>query len=121
MSHKKHKKDFTKARCTFFCCHGGDCAKHGARETEKALRHAVKSCGLRDETYFLELRCTGQCKHGPIVLVSAPDGLTWYAKLRAKDAARVVQEHLESGQPLEEKRLHGKGEETLPVVTPPGD
>lgn len=124
MTHKHHqekpkkRKDVTQARYTVFCCQGKDCHKHGARDTQKALYAEVKDAGLKGEINVIKCECTDQCKHGPIVIVSAGaaglgthvagtggDGLVWYSKVQPKDARAIARSHLEKGE-IMIKRLY---------------
>ena len=102
---KKTKKDITRVRHTVFCCHGSDCSKNGARDTCKALRAAVRDAGLKNEVHIIKSECTGPCKQGPMVLVCGAQGVVWYRKMRPKDAAHLVKEHLAAGSIVEAKQF----------------
>lgn len=96
-----------------FCCQGGDCVKAGAKELLKELRSQVSDAGLKRQTHIVKTQCSGLCKHAAIVAVFAeqPKGvqpLVWYGKLKPKDAARIVNKHLEKGEIVKKKLLKPK-------------
>lgn len=104
------KKDITQAAYTVFCCQGGDCSKRGAGRNFKAMRTQVKGAGLRSEVAFIETECMDQCKHGPMMIVCSrgqdnEDGPVWYSKVRRKDAAIIVYQHLQHNEVVAEKRF----------------
>jgi (2Fe-2S) ferredoxin len=53
--------------------------------------------------------CTGQCGHGPMVMVYPED--VWYAGVTVERAQRIFDEHLVGNKPVEAFRY----------VAPPGD
>jgi len=110
-SEKGKKKDITQTAYTVFCCQGSDCAKRGAGRNYKAMRSQVKEAGLRGEVAFIETECMDQCKHGPMMIVASrgqddAEGPVWYCKVRPKDAAIIVYQHLQHNEVVTEKRWY---------------
>lgn len=104
------KKDITQAAYTVFCCQGSDCCKRGAQRNFKTMRAQVRDAGLKGEVVFIETECMDQCKHGPMMIVCSrgqdnEDGPVWYGKIRSKDAAIVVYQHLQHNEVVSEKRF----------------
>jgi len=107
---KGKKKDITQTAYTVFCCQGGDCSKRGAGRNFKTMKSQVKEAGLRGEVAFIETECMDQCKHGPMMIVASrgqdeTEGPVWYCKVRAKDAAIIVYQHLQHNEVVNEKRF----------------
>ncbi|GAC1446207.1 MAG: hypothetical protein NVSMB56_02740 [Pyrinomonadaceae bacterium] len=86
-------------------CEHKTCLKQGGRETAKELKRALKDAGLSKEVLLTKVDCLDQCGRGPIVVVY-PDGV-WYEDIDERDARRIVEKHILSGQTLEDKILHG--------------
>ena len=104
------KKDVTRAEYTVFCCQGGDCSKRGAQKNFKAMRAQVAEAGLKGDVAFIETECMDQCKHGPMMIVCSrgqddENGPVWYSKVRSKDAAIIVYQHLMHNEIVNEKRF----------------
>ena len=105
------------ARYAVFCCQGGDCTKNGGKEVLKVLKSGIKDAGLKDEVAVTKTHCNGMCKVSPVVVVCSGGcvhggcggecGIVWYQKVSEKDARQIVAEHLQNGQPVEKKRMHG--------------
>jgi NADP-reducing hydrogenase subunit HndC len=113
-------------RHLFVCTDGKTCPRQGSRELFDALRERAKGSGLGDRVRVNRAGCFSQCGHGPMAVVY-PEAV-WYAALRAEDAARLVDEHLVAGRPVEALRYRpagpGKqicppGDERIPPVSPP--
>jgi (2Fe-2S) ferredoxin len=82
-------------------CTDSDCRKRGGRKVCKAFKRALDEHDLKRRIKVLEIECFDQCAHGPMVVVY-PDAV-WYAGMREADVERVVEEHLEKGEPVREK------------------
>lgn len=80
-------------------CQGGDCKKRGAKETRKALKSELRAAGMNGDVRVDCVDCLGLCKHGPNVIVY-PSG-TWYLGLDEDRVPEVVDQHLQSGIPVE--------------------
>ena len=93
----------------FVCTSGKTCPTQGAAEVHAILKQGVKRAGLRGQVRVNHAGCMNQCGHGPMVVVYPED--TWYARVDAAGAERIVQEHLGGGRPVEAYRY----------VAPPGD
>lgn len=109
-SNGKKGKPSSETCYSVFCCQGGDCVKAGARELLKELRSEVANSGLKRQTHIVKTQCSGLCKHAAVVAIFAeqPKGvqpLVWYGKLKPKDAARLVGEHLKQGEIVKKKLL----------------
>ena len=104
-------------RHVFVCTSGKTCPRQGAGEFFDALRRAAKEAGITDRIRVNRAGCLAQCGYGPIAVVY-PEGV-WYAALRTADAARLVDEHLGAGRPIEELRHRppGPGKQ----ICPPGE
>lgn len=86
------------------------CLRNGARSTWKALRHQVRSHGLKSDVQMVKTHCTGLCKNGPIVIVCAAhspggDGVVWYSNVKSEDAVLITHEHLANQRVVESKRF----------------
>jgi (2Fe-2S) ferredoxin len=76
------------------------CGARGAAELFAALQREVGARpALWDRVAVTSCGCLGPCFDGPNVAVY-PDG-TFYCGVGAADAAAIVEEHLERGQPVE--------------------
>lgn len=92
-------------------CTGPRCTESGvAAEAAFALlgREIDTRPGLRVKR--TRTHCFAVCRDGPILVVY-PDGI-WYRRVDATVLERIVAEHLEGGQPVEEYVFHrtGKGD-----------
>ncbi|MHB0912146.1 MAG: NADH-quinone oxidoreductase subunit NuoF [Armatimonadota bacterium] len=89
-------------------CAGAGCVSSGCQEVAEAIRNGISKHKLQDEIKVVQTGCMGACDIGPIVIV-APDG-TFYQKLAAEDAERIVEEHLLKGRVVEDLlRKNGHG------------
>ena len=93
----------------FVCTSGKTCKAAGSAETFEYLKHAARDAGIAQRVRVNHSGCTGQCGHGPMVMVYPED--VWYCGVTVERAARVFTEHLVGGTPVEEFRY----------VAPPGD
>jgi len=86
----------------FFCGQSGCCKdKDEAKSAAKVLSKAAK--GSRDGGSPFEItpvECLSLCVQGPLCVVY-PEGV-WYARVDEKAALRIVEEHLEKGEVVEE-------------------
>lgn len=96
-------------------CAGAGCVSCGCQEVAEAMRHEIESHGLADEVKLVMTGCMGSCNLGPVAAI-LPDG-TFYEKLTADGAKKIVEEHLLKGR-LVEEFLHkeGEGESLLPKM-----
>ncbi len=98
---------------SLFCCQGSDCTKAGAKEILKQLKTEVRDCGLKKNTHIVKTECAGLCKCGPVIAVFADQEkgvqpLVWYGKVKLKDATRIVNEHLQNEEVVDEKLLNAE-------------
>ncbi len=90
------------ARHVFFCGNGGCCKdKDEAKSAAKVLSKAAKeSRGGESPFEVTPVECLSLCVQGPLCVVY-PGGV-WYARVDEKAALRIVEEHLEKGEVVEE-------------------
>jgi (2Fe-2S) ferredoxin len=83
-----------------FLCTGPTCCtpEHGQAAWER-LKSLIKERGL-STCYRTKAGCLRVCGQGPIAVVY-PEG-TWYAEMTAERIERLVEEHLEKGNPIRE-------------------
>jgi NADH:ubiquinone oxidoreductase subunit F (NADH-binding)/(2Fe-2S) ferredoxin/NAD-dependent dihydropyrimidine dehydrogenase PreA subunit len=80
-------------------CGGTGCHATGSIAVIEAFRKEISSRGLDDRFKVVETGCNGFCAKGPVMVVQ-PDGI-FYVQLKAEDAARIIEEHLLNGRPVE--------------------
>lgn len=85
-------------------CEHKTCLKQGGRETAKELKHALKDAGLTKEVMLTKVDCLDQCGNGPVVVIY-PDGV-WYGDVDEREARRIIEKHIASGELIEDKILH---------------
>ncbi|NJL55274.1 (2Fe-2S) ferredoxin domain-containing protein [bacterium] len=88
---------------TVLVCQHQSCLRHGSAETLKAFQAAAKNASFKVECSG----CMGQCSTGPTVRVT-PDEV-WYYRVQPEDVPAIAEQHLEGGNPVEEKlnpRIH---------------
>ena len=84
-------------------CSGTACTDPGGKRIEPMLRKILAERGLEDQVEVEEAVSYGLCKDCPMVVVQ-PDGV-FYGKLDEAKLARVVDEHIIGGVPVEEYRI----------------
>lgn len=80
-------------------CDGTGCQATGSANVKDALKEEIDRRGLGDKCKIIETGCNGFCAQGPVMVVQ-PDGI-FYQKLKADDAAEIVEEHLINGHFVE--------------------
>ncbi|MDD5307631.1 MAG: NADH-ubiquinone oxidoreductase-F iron-sulfur binding region domain-containing protein [Deltaproteobacteria bacterium] len=80
-------------------CTGTGCVSAKAFSIRDELARELKARGLERDFLVISTGCNGFCAMGPIMVVQ-PEGI-FYEKLKAKDLARIVDEHLTGGRPVE--------------------
>ncbi len=80
-------------------CGGTGCQATGSVKVKDALREEIDKRGLGEKCKVIETGCNGFCAQGPVMVVQ-PDGI-FYQKLKADDAAEIVEEHLVNGRFVE--------------------
>ena len=81
-------------------CAGGACISSGEESVRDALTTGIEEHGCAEENRVVEVGCVGLCDLGPVVIVR-PEG-TFYKKVSAEDARRIVEEHLIGGRVVED-------------------
>jgi len=98
----------------FVCTFGKTCKAAGSTETFEYLKHAARDAGIAQSVRVNHSGCTGQCGHGPMVVVYPED--VWYGAVTVERASRIFTEHLVQGMPVEEFRhVAPPGENKLPT------
>ena len=85
-------------------CSGTACTDPGGKRLEPMLRKILAERDAEDLVEVEEAVAYGLCKDCPMIVVE-PDGV-YYGKLDAEKLARVVDEHVLGGKPVEELRIH---------------
>lgn len=101
----------------FVCVNESACALDGpAMEIRNLLKSKLKKAGLKERLRINKAGCLGQCGHGPMMVVY-PEGV-WYCHLDLDDAARIWDEHIVAGNPVEDLmyRTPEKGTNVLPMA-----
>ncbi len=80
-------------------CGGTGCHATGSIAVRDALEKEIKEKGLEEKVMLVETGCNGFCAKGPLLVVH-PDGV-FYQKLKADDAAELVEQHLIKGEIIE--------------------
>lgn len=103
-------------------CKGTDCRRRGSDRVHLAARAEISARGLHDRCQVYRGGCYGLCEHGPNVVVREDTGrpkdpfsredfqlMGWpgevhYSAMTPEKIARVIAEHVERGEPVEELR-----------------
>ncbi len=88
-------------------CAGTACLFAGSMAVYDTFVQEVQTAGLGDKVEVSIIGCHGLCSMSPVVVLSDD---TLYGHLKPKDVAKVVEEHLKGGQPVE--RFLYKDEQT---------
>ncbi len=102
----------------FVCTSDSACALDGpAEEIQKLLKSRLRDAGLKETLRINKAGCLGQCGHGPMMVVY-PEGV-WYSHLGLDDAARIWDEHIVGGLPVEDLRFRtpAAGTNVIPFVS----
>ncbi len=86
-------------------CGATGCLSSGSNKIAEALTQELESRGIRDKYRLVMGGCPGFCEVGPIIVIF-PDEV-FYCRLKAKDMAELVDQHLIGGEIVE--RLLYKG------------
>ena len=89
----------TEPHRTLFICQGTGCVSSKSPEIRVALQDEVDRLGLSEQATIKLTGCHGFCQQGPIVVVE-PEG-TFYSQVEIKDAAEIVESHLQNNQQVE--------------------
>ena len=118
-------------RCHVFVCTGKSCSKVGSAEVLEAFEQELKARGIlfgkekkgknpRGSVVLTECESVGFCAIGAAVMIY-PEGI-WYAQVRARDVAEIVEEHIMNGRTVERLSLmrvpsEGKQEPAVTAIT----
>ena len=79
-------------------CAGTACVFAGSLTVFDAFVQAVRDAGLQDSVDVSIIGCHGLCSMSPVVVLSDD---TMYGHLKPGDVAKVVEDHLKGGRPVE--------------------
>jgi NADH:ubiquinone oxidoreductase subunit F (NADH-binding)/(2Fe-2S) ferredoxin len=85
-------------------CTGTGCVSAKAFSIRDSLKAMLAERKLDDDFLVVGTGCNGFCGQGPILVVQ-PAGV-FYQKLKEDDLARIVEEHLVGGKPVDELMYH---------------
>ena len=92
------------AKKEILICAGTGCLSAGAEEVEEEFKRQLKREDLDRDYEIKEVinktGCVGPCSLGPIVIIK-PDN-TFYGNLKVSDVEKIVMQHLENGEVVEE-------------------
>ena len=97
---------------TVLVCCGTGCLASGSAKVAEAFRTLLAGTGHQVECLVKETGCQGFCENGPMVRI-LPDDITYY-KVKPADAAEIVAQTVEQGQPV--TRLLAKNDAGQPVT-----
>ena len=97
---------------TVLVCCGTGCLANGSAKVAEAFRALLAGTGHQVECLVKETGCQGFCENGPMVRI-LPDDITYY-KVKPADAAEIVAQTVEQGQPV--TRLLAKNDAGQPVT-----
>ena len=81
-------------------CAGTACVFAGSLKVFDAFQQELAAAGLQDDVELSIIGCHGLCSQGPLAIVAGEE--TYYPRLKLKDVARVVGEHLVGGSVVED-------------------
>ena len=81
-------------------CAGTACVFAGSMKVYEAFERELAAAGLQDEVELSIIGCHGLCSQGPLAVVAGEE--TYYPRLKPKDAARIVGEHLVGGTAVDD-------------------
>ena len=81
-------RDTAKIQHVVMICSGSDCAKRGAKQIGKAMRACAKDAGCKKNTLFVQTKCTGLCKQGPVVTIQPTN--QWVTRATPDSAATAL-------------------------------
>ncbi|MEG0774731.1 NADH-quinone oxidoreductase subunit NuoF [Clostridium sp.] len=85
-------------------CGGTGCQASGGVDVLGVLKDEVHKRGLEKEVNVIKTGCFGFCEKGPIVKV-VPDN-TFYIEVDKEKAVKIIEEHIISGNPVENFLYH---------------
>lgn len=84
----------------FLLCTGSNCQPEIAARTERFLGKRLNELGAKNRCHVTAVECLKLCRSGPIALVY-PEG-TYYCEVTPEKCARILDEHIMQGKPVEE-------------------
>lgn len=80
-------------------CAGASCISSGGYSFRDKLAEELKKHKLENDVNIVETGCVGTCELGPVAIIY-PESI-FYKKLKAEDAAEIVEEHFIKGRPVQ--------------------
>lgn len=81
----------------------GYCQAKESVDLVMSFTEEIEDRGLGGDVFVTNTGCLGLCEKGPIVIVY-PDNV-WYGAVTAQDVERIMDEHIEGGEPLQDLEL----------------
>ncbi|OJU10187.1 MAG: 2Fe-2S ferredoxin [Clostridiales bacterium 43-6] len=91
---------FVCASCRINGTQKGFCHSKGAVNIIGRFMEEIEDRDLSSEVMVTNTGCFGICDKGPVVVIY-PEA-TWYGNVTEKDVERIVEEHLENGNKVED-------------------
>ncbi|WP_346354112.1 2Fe-2S ferredoxin [Azotosporobacter soli] len=81
----------------------GYCHAKAGVEIVSRFMEEIEECELGGEVFVSNTGCFGICEKGPIVVIY-PDNI-WYGSVTPDDVERIIEQHIEGGEPVKELML----------------
>lgn len=101
---RREEKDISD-RYHISVCGGTGCTSSNSLAIVDELKYWAKTCGVEDKVEISIAGCFGFCERGPIVKIF-PDH-TFYTKVKAEDAERIIKEHIIEHKVLDDLLYRG--------------
>lgn len=91
--------DGSVAERSVMICGGTGCTSSDSMLIADAFEQAVTSQGIQDKIDIVRTGCFGLCELGPVVIIYPEE--VFYSRVKVKDVAEIVDEHLLQGKIVE--------------------
>ncbi len=78
----------------------GLCFTKGSPQIIQRFMEEIEDRGLSSDVMVTNTGCLSVCEKGPVAVVY-PEGV-WYGNITEDDVSRIVEEHFENGNPVED-------------------